>query len=527
MSAGREAQWSDRIVKLYGHNLESATPFLVYEYVPAGNLLLRLAALRKQGKGILRPAQVLGLMRRICEAVAFAHGWGLVHRDIKPSNILVSGNTIKLADFGIGGVMADFVARSKAEGAGNPARLSASDRWSLFRGAGTPLYMSPEQRRGDAPDPRQDVYSLGVMWYQFLVGDHTRELHPGWEDELADEFDVPQKQIDLIQQCVGYVKKRPASARDLLGLLPPPGAISTPSLKVEHPGSVRTLLGHERTVTCLAFAPNSQRLLSGSEDGTVRLWDLDSCKQVACYRPNAKTILSVAISPDNRRALFGCDNHTAWLWDMTRHAEVACFAGHSRPVTSLAFSPDGRRALTGSDDKSIRLWHVAVGREVLRIEEHSKRITGLSFTPDGLFILSCAEDGMLGLWDSETGWESRQFANPGDWLLCLAVAPDGRAVACGSKQRLAIWDLEQGQVAGTFDGHSLPVMAVGFSPNGQWLLSGSLDKSARLWSVVTRRQVRVFEGHQRGVLAVAVSPDGRCAATAGGPAIHLWPLAPN
>src|SRR5207245_10451676 len=84
--------------------------------------------------------------------------------------------------------------------------MSAHEPGSLCRSSGTPLYMSPEQRRGDQPDPRHDLYSLGVMWYQLLVGDVTRELHPGWPDELTEEFQVPPEHIDLIQRCVGYFR---------------------------------------------------------------------------------------------------------------------------------------------------------------------------------------------------------------------------------------------------------------------------------------------------------------------------------
>src|SRR5207244_7000150 len=106
------------------------------------------------------------------------------------------------------------------------------------------LYMSPEQRQGAPPEPHHDVYSIGMMWYQLLVGDFTRGLPPGWADELAEEFDVPQKQIDLIQQCVGYVKKRPATAKILLDLLPPPTLPHLPSTRTDQVGEVRVFTGH-------------------------------------------------------------------------------------------------------------------------------------------------------------------------------------------------------------------------------------------------------------------------------------------
>jgi WD40 repeat protein len=113
----------------------------------------------------------------------------------------------------------------------------------------------------------------------------------------------------------------------------------------------------------------------------------------------------------------------------------------------------------------------------------------------------------------------------GDWLLSLAIAPDGRSAACGGKDRLGLWDLETGQQVGTFDGHTLPVMGVSFLPNGRWLLSGSLDRSVRLWNVATRRQLHSFEGAPGGITAVVASPDGRFAACAGrDPAIRLWAL---
>jgi WD40 repeat protein len=437
----------------------------------------------------------------------------------------VSGNTIKLADFGIGGIIAEHAAHSSHIGQNDLQGLTVSEKCSLFRGAGTPLYMSPEQRRGESPDPRHDVYSIGVMWYQLLVGDCTRELHQGWADELADEFDIPPKQIDLIQKCVGYIKKRPVSAAELLASLPSPAAGATPTVRVL-PGQQNRIIDHlDAGIHALSFSTDSRRLFSGGADGLVRVWDIDSAQQIGRYTPNARAILNVAISNDGRRALFGCDTGAAWLWDLQRGAELACLSGHTRPVGRVAFSPDGRRAVTGSDDATIRLWHVPSGRELLRIDEHEKRISGLQFTPDGLFIVSCSEDGMLGIWDSETGWETQQLATQEKWLLCLAVSPDGQHVACGGKDQLTLWSLAGARVVGTLGGHDLAAMSVAFSPSGQHLLSGSMDKTIRLWEVSSRKALQVFEGHTAGVTAVAFSPDGCQAASAGfDRTIRLWSL---
>jgi serine/threonine protein kinase len=218
MKAGGE-NWSPRIVRLYGYDLHHATPYLVYEFVPGGDLIHYLARRERQLGRPLNAGEVLALIIQVCEALAFAHNHGLVHRDLKPANILVDGDTLKLADFGLGAVTAARALQVSRIGVTTLPFLSLAEQASLFRGAGTPLYMAPEQRRGAAPDPRHDLYSLGVMWFQFLAGDVSRELHPGWAKELAVRFRVPAAHLALIERCVGWLDERPRDAAELLPLL--------------------------------------------------------------------------------------------------------------------------------------------------------------------------------------------------------------------------------------------------------------------------------------------------------------------
>jgi len=219
---------SQHVVRLYGYDLDHPTPYLVYEYVPGGDLTGYLARHRTESNGAMDASRVLEVVTQLAEGLAFAHRVGLVHRDVKPANVLVHDSVLKLADFGLGGVAVRRAVERSRIGATTIDYLTLAERASLFRGAGTPLYMSPEQRRGANPDPRHDLYSLGVLWFQLLAGDVTRELHPGWAKELAVRFKVPAGHLHLIERCVGWLDERPKDASELLSLLreqaaePPP-----------------------------------------------------------------------------------------------------------------------------------------------------------------------------------------------------------------------------------------------------------------------------------------------------------------
>ena len=216
------------VVKLFGYDLDHATPYLVYEYVAGGDLTNYLATKRAELGRPLNPAEVLAIVAQIAKGLAFAHKVGLVHRDVKPANVLADGEILKLADFGLGGLAAHRAAQRSRIGATTIDFLSFAEQASLFRGAGTPLYMAPEQRRGENPDPKHDLYSLGVLWFQLLIGDVSRELHPGWAKELTVRFGVPQAHIALIDRCVGWLDERPKDASELLQLIKEAGTRPEP-----------------------------------------------------------------------------------------------------------------------------------------------------------------------------------------------------------------------------------------------------------------------------------------------------------
>lgn len=194
-------------VRLYETAYSAEPPFLVYEYIDGGDLAAWLASFDGKRPS---PQDVVRLLKMTARALAFAHEHGVVHRDLKPANLLVTRDgRVKIADFGIGAIMARAEAHSGS--------LSITNA-SLLQGAHTPLYTDPLQPPGDMADPRGDVYALGVMAYQLLTGDVMRPIGPAWRADLQ-QSPIPAALLDVIAACVDLSPRRLANAGVLLEAL--------------------------------------------------------------------------------------------------------------------------------------------------------------------------------------------------------------------------------------------------------------------------------------------------------------------
>ncbi len=285
---------------------------------------------------------------------------------------------------------------------------------------------------------------------------------------------------------------------------------------------VRTFEGHTDQVWSVAFTPDGKRLLTGSKDKSMRLWDVDSGKELKRFDGHTNTVKSIAVSWDGQHVLTGGWDKTVRLWDLQNGKELHCFKGHTGAITMVAFSPDKKHAFSGAVDKTIRVWPLPDG-EAVRVLKDSDEIHCFAFSGDGSRLATGGgNDPTIKLWDLENWNVLKSFTGHTRLIHNVALTRDGRLLLSGSTDRTTLaWNTLDGKERYSVECHS-----VCLSPDDKLALSDSMtDFAVILYDVESGRQLARSKGHKGEIPDRTFSADGNFAASASfDKTVRLWRL---
>jgi WD40 repeat protein len=271
---------------------------------------------------------------------------------------------------------------------------------------------------------------------------------------------------------------------------------------------------HQDRIWTIALAPDDRQLVSGSEDRTIKVWDIQRGKCLKTINGYGNFIKSIALVPQ-RGWLVSCHrDRTIRLWSWQNRVCIQTLSGHTDAVEKIAVSPDGNYLASASLDRTIRLWDLQSLSCIHTIDNQVEGTCPLVFSPDGRQLISGNYRGELQIWDVATGTLDRNLCVHPNRVQSVAICPIRKLIATACEHKIRIWDFDTGACLHTIIAHYLPILPVVFSPDGRYLATGSMDKTAKVWDTNTWECLQTFTGDRSLTISIAFSPTPIASASA-------------
>ncbi len=509
--------------------------------------------MQQQGNHPISEKQALNWLGQLAEILHLVHSKNYFHRDIKPENIMLRSNgQVVLVDFGAAREMTySYLAQMGSTGG---TRISSAG------------YTPPEQEKGQAV-PQSDFYALGYTLIYLLTGRSPTD--PAMYDSLRNQLQWRQFAPHISPELANFIDRlihpqaseRPKNTYELLqGLfhleqqaeaLPPVSTIVQPAQSttlllpkrwfwggvtlllllvgglawqltplhrlVEHlqlAQSVRTL-SEKGAVRCLAYTPDGHRLITGSDDHTIRVWNADTGQPLFNITGHSSAVRSLAVKSDGSTLVSGSDDKTIKVWNLGSGQELHTLTGHRSYLNAVAISPDGQLIASASADQTVKLWNLATGQEVRTLSGHTSYVNAVVFSPDGELIASASADRTVKLWKVATGELLHTLSGHTSYVNAVVFSPDGENLfSASADQTIRVWQVDTGAAVRTLKGHTSFVEAIAISPDGQRLVSGGADRTLKIWQTSTGNVLQTLTGFDTHIRQFASSPDWQSIAVA-------------
>jgi WD40 repeat protein len=274
---------------------------------------------------------------------------------------------------------------------------------------------------------------------------------------------------------------------------------------------------HQNQVNAVAITSDSKKVVSASDDETLRLWDIETGKIIS-FANHFASVNAVAITPDNKKVLSASgerigkivirnrEENTLNLWELDTWKKISTFPGYIPLITEIAITPDGEKAVSASELGQVSVWDT---EKAIRVINAPSSATSVAITRDGkkAFYYAAAEKTFKVL-DLDTGNETSNFPNYNGYgsVSAVAVAPDGKKALFASYNILELWSFETKEKIHILTGHKNIISTVAITSDSKKAFSGDIDNTLKLWNLETGTEVSSFIGDSP-IKCCAVSHD--------------------
>lgn len=276
-----------------------------------------------------------------------------------------------------------------------------------------------------------------------------------------------------------------------------------------------TFTAHSTSVRALAVTTDGMRIISGSSDKTLKVWNLETGEELLKFNGHRGYINTIVIAPNNKQFISGDDYNIFKVWDLVTKAEIYTFSGHQSLVNTVIVTLDGKRVISGDSGNILKVWSLETGKELLTFTGHTSSVITAIASQDGKLVISASSNNKVCIWNLETGkleTEKKLFTSDGNYdLISLAtITTDAqRVIYVNDDNNIKICSLKTGEEVITLSGHSQTVNAIAVTPDNKQIISASSDKTLKVWNLETHKETTTFNYHSACVNTVAITPDGQ------------------
>jgi hypothetical protein len=271
------------------------------------------------------------------------------------------------------------------------------------------------------------------------------------------------------------------------------------------------LHGHVGAIWSIAYSPDGTLIVSGSDDGTIKVWDaLVDYEKIILEEANpANPAQTVCFNSDGTLLASGENDNVIRIWSTEEWEVLHKLSGHEDSINSINFSPDSRYVVSGSSDNTIKIWRADTGELLKTLEGHLGSVTSVQYSVNGEHIVSSGEDNTIRIWDSETGECKRMLTEHKGGVTSVQYTTDGKYLISGSDDKtVRIWNSKTGECLLALTGHKKGINRIAVSSNGRKIVSSDPD-IAIIWDKETGRQISSFQGPSGKITDVIFSIDSK------------------